>query len=53
MKSKVDELDVDKVLPAPIDLSKFYEVVKIDVIKKDVNNAKIKNIEDKIPDITN
>ena len=42
LKSKVDKLDVDKVLPAPIDLSKLYEVVKIDVVKKDVNNAKIK-----------
>ena len=53
LKSKVDKLYVDKVLPAPIGLSKLYEVVKIDVVKKDVNNAKIKNIEDKIPDITN
>ena len=26
---------------------------KNDVVKKDVYNAKIKNIEDKIPDITN
>ena len=28
-------------------------MVKIDVVKKDVYNAKIKNIENKIPDITN
>ena len=27
--------------------------MKNDVVKKDVYNAKIKNIEDKIPDITN
>ena len=26
---------------------------KNDIVKKDVYNAKIKNIEDKIPDITN
>ena len=53
MKSKVDKLDVDKSLPVPIDLSNLSDVVKNDVIKKDVHNAKIKNIEDKIPDITN
>ena len=53
LKSKVDKLDVDKLIPAPIDLSKLSDVVKNDVVKKDVYNAKIKNIEDKIPDITN
>ena len=53
MKSKVDKLDVDKLVPAPVDLSKLSDVVKNDVVKKDVYNAKIKNIEDKIPDITN
>ena len=52
LKSKVDKLDVDK-LPVPVDLSKLSNVVKNDVVKKDVYNAKIKNIEDKIPDITN
>ena len=36
-----------------MDLSKLSDVVKNDVVKKDVYNAKIKNIEDKIPDITN
>ena len=48
MKSKVDELDVDKLVPAPVDLSKLSNVVKNDVVKKDVYNAKMKNIEDKI-----
>ena len=52
-KSKVDKLDIDKLEPAPVDLSKLSDVVKNDVIKKDVYSAKIKNIEDKIPDITN
>ena len=52
LKSKVDKLDVDKLIPAPVDLSKLRNVVKNDV-KKDVCNAKIKNIEDEIPDITN
>ena len=53
MKSKVDKLDVDKLVPVLVDLSKLSNVVKNDVVKKDVYNAKIKNIEDKIPDITN
>ena len=53
MKSKVYKLDVDKLLPFLVDISKLSDVVKRDVVTKDVYNAKIKNIEDKIPDITN
>ena len=53
LKSKVDKLDVDKLITAPVDLSKLSDVVTTDVVKKDEYNAKIKNIEDKIPDITN
>ena len=53
LKSKVDILDVDKLVPVSVDLSKLSDVVKNDVVKKDVYNAKIKNIEDKIPGITN
>ena len=53
MKSKVDNLDVDKLVPIPVDLSKQSNVVKNDVVKKDVYNAKTKRIEDKIADITN
>ena len=34
-------------------ISKPTDVVKIDFFKKDVYNAKIKNIENEIPDITN
>ena len=51
-KIKVDKLDVDKLVPL-VNLRKLSNVVKNDVVKKDVYNAKIKNIEDKIPDITN
>ena len=43
LKTKVDKLDVDKIVHVSVDLSKL----------SDVYNAKIKNIEDKIPDITN
>ena len=39
--------------PLPTDLSKLSYVVKNDVVKKKDYNAKIKNIEDKIPSITN
>ena len=53
LKSKVDKLHVDKLVPVPADLSELSDLVKNDVAKKDVYNAKIKNIEDKIPDITN
>ena len=53
MKSKVDKLDVDKLFPVPLDLSKLSNVAKNVVVKKDVYNAKIKNIEDKVPDIAN
>ena len=53
MKSKVEKLYVDKLVPVAVDLSKLSDVVKNYVVKKDVRNAKIKNIEDKIPGITN
>ena len=52
MKTKVDKLDVDELVPVPIDLSKLSDVVKYGVVKKDVYNAKIKNIENKMHDIT-
>ena len=53
LKSKVDKLDVNKLVPFPVDLSKQSNVVKNDVVKKELYNAQIKNIEHKIPDITN
>ena len=48
LKSKVNKLDVDKLVPVAVDLSKLSDVVKNDVVKKDVYDAKIKNIEVKI-----
>ena len=53
LKSKVDKLAVDQLLPVTVDLSKLSDVINSDVIKKDVYNAKAKNIEDKIPNTTN
>ena len=52
LKSKVDKLDIDELVPVPVDLSKLSHVVKNDA-KKDIHNAKIEIIEDKISDITN
>ena len=53
LKSKVEKLGVDKLVPVPVDQSKLSDVVKSDVVKTDAYNAKIKNIEDIIPDISN
>ena len=52
MKIKADKTDVEKLVPVPVDLSKLIDVVK-NVIKKDLCNFQLKNIQDKIPDITN
>ena len=53
LKSIVNELDVDKLLRVLSELSKLSDAVKNDVVKKYVCNAKIKDIEDKMADITN
>ena len=53
LKIEVDKLDVDKLAPVPADLSKLSNVVNNEVVKKTEYDAKIKNIEDKIPDISN
>ena len=45
--------NIDKLVPVPVELSKLVDVVKNDVVKNDACNAQIKNIEDKIPGITN
>ena len=42
LKSKVDKLDVDELVPVAADLIKLSEVVKNDVVTKDVYNAKVK-----------
>ena len=36
LKSKVNKLDVDALIPVPVDLSKLSDVVKNDVVKKDI-----------------
>ena len=34
LKTEVDKLDTDKLVPAPVDLSKLNNVVKSDIVKK-------------------
>ena len=51
LKNKVDILDVDKLIPVLVHLSKLSDVIKNDVVKKDVYYAKIRNKKDKILDI--
>ena len=48
LKTKVDKLDIDKLAPVPTDLSKLRNVVKNDVVKKDVYSklvTKVDNID--------
>ena len=45
--------NVDKLVRVAVDLSKLSDAIKNCVVKKEVYNAKIKNIEDIIPDIKN
>ena len=49
LKTELDKLDVDKLVPAPDDLSKLSNVVANDVVKKTDYNNKITEIEGKIP----
>ena len=47
LKSEVNKLDIDKLKPVPTDLSKLSNVVKNDVVKKDVYDklvTKVNNI---------
>ena len=48
LKSEVDKVDIDKLVPVPVDLSKLSDVVKYDVIKKseyDKLVTKVNNID--------
>ena len=47
LKSDVDKLHIAKSVPVSVDLNKLSDLVKTDLVKKDVCNAKIKNIKDK------
>ena len=48
LKTEVDKLDIDKLVPVPVDLSKLSDVVKNDIVKKTLYDklvAKVNNIE--------
>ena len=48
LKTEVDKLDIDKLAPVSVDLSKLSDVVKNDVVKKTVYDklvAKVDNID--------
>ena len=34
LKTEVDKLDIDKLVPVPVDLGKLNDVVKNDLVKK-------------------
>ena len=47
LKTEVDKLDIDKLVPVPVDLSKLSDVVKNDVVEKTAYDklvAKVNNI---------
>ena len=48
LKTEVDKLEIDKLAPVPLDLSKLSDVVKNDAVKKTVCDklvAKVNNID--------
>ena len=44
LKTEVDNLDINKLVPVPDDLSKLSNVIKNEVVKKTEYNGKIKKI---------
>ena len=48
LKTEVDKLDIDKIVPVPVDLSQLSDLVKNDVVKKAVYHqlvTKVNNID--------
>ena len=48
LKTEVNKLDIDKLVPVPVDLNKLSDAVKTDVVKKAVYDklvAKVNNID--------
>ena len=48
LKTEIDKLDIDKLAPFPVDLSKLSDVVKNDIVKKTAYDklvAKVNNID--------
>ena len=45
LKTEVDKLDIDTVVPVPVDLSKLSDLVKHVVVKKDVYNKLVAKVD--------
>ena len=45
LQTKVDKLDIDKLLPVSVDLSKISDVVKNDVVKKTAHDELVKMLK--------
>ena len=45
LKTEVDKLDIDKLVPIPVDLSKLSNVVKNDVVKKTEYNKLVTKVD--------
>ena len=44
LKTEVDKLDIDKLAPVPVGLSKLSDVVKNDVVKKTIYNKLVAKV---------
>ena len=45
LKTEVDKLDIDKLLPVPVDMSKLSDwIVKNDVVKKAIYDSLVENV---------
>ena len=48
LKTDVDKLDIDKLMPVPVDLSKLSDLIKNEVVKKTMHDkivARVNNID--------
>ena len=53
LKTEVDKLDIDKLVPIPADLSKLSNVVKNDVVKKTVYEKLVAKVNSTDTSLTN
>ena len=52
LKTEVDEIDIDKLKTAPVDLAKLTNAVENDLVKKTVYSTKVTSIEGQLAGIT-
>ena len=46
LKAEIEKLEIDKPIPLPVDLSKLSDVVKSDVVKKNLFNKLVAKVHD-------